>query len=160
MVLAALLPGMDLASPADLLRRESRRVALASVLIGEHDLLLLDEPTNHLDVEAIDWLAQRLAGRPEALVAVTHDRWFLDAVCNRTWELADGQLHAYEGGYSAYVLAGGTEPGRRGHPPSAAQGTGLAAPGAARADRRAPAPDRRGQRAPSRTSRPRGTGWS
>ena len=105
-VLAALLPGMDLAGPADRLSGgESRRVALASVLIGEHDLLLLDEPTNHLDVEAIDWLAQHLAGRPEALVAVTHDRWFLDAVCNRTWELAEGHVHAYEGGYSAYVLA-------------------------------------------------------
>jgi ATP-binding cassette subfamily F protein uup len=105
-VLAALLPGMDLGAPADRLSGgESRRVALASVLIGEHDLLLLDEPTNHLDVEAIDWLAQHLAGRPEALVAVTHDRWFLDAVCNRTWELADGQVHAYDGGYSAYVLA-------------------------------------------------------
>ncbi len=105
-VLAALLPGVDLAGPADRLSGgESRRVALASVLIGEHDLLLLDEPTNHLDVEAIDWLARHLAGRPEALVAVTHDRWFLDAVCNRTWELADGQVHAYDGGYSAYVLA-------------------------------------------------------
>jgi ATP-binding cassette subfamily F protein uup len=105
-VLAALLPGVDLGSPADRLSGgESRRVALASVLIGEHDLLLLDEPTNHLDVEAIDWLAQHLAGRPEALVAVTHDRWFLDAVCNRTWELADGRVHAYDGGYSAYVLA-------------------------------------------------------
>ena len=105
-VLAALLPGIDLAAPADRLSGgESRRVALAAVLIGDHDLLLLDEPTNHLDVEAIDWLAQHLAGRPEALAAVTHDRWFLDAVCNRTWELADGQLYAYDGGYSAYVLA-------------------------------------------------------
>ena len=105
-VLAALLPGIDLAGPADRLSGgESRRVALAAVLIGDHDLLLLDEPTNHLDVEAIDWLAQHLAGRPEALAAVTHDRWFLDAVCNRTWELADGQVYAYDGGYSAYVLA-------------------------------------------------------
>ncbi len=105
-VLAALLAGIDLAAPADRLSGgESRRVALASVLIGEHDLLLLDEPTNHLDVEAIDWLAHHLAGRPEALAAVTHDRWFLDAVCNRTWELADGRVHAYDGGYSAYVLA-------------------------------------------------------
>jgi ATP-binding cassette subfamily F protein uup len=105
-VLNALLPGIDLAGQADRLSGgESRRVALAAVLIGEHDLLLLDEPTNHLDVEAIDWLAHHLAGRPEALAAVTHDRWFLDAVCNRTWELADGQVHAYDGGYSAYVLA-------------------------------------------------------
>jgi ATP-binding cassette subfamily F protein uup len=105
-VLAALLPGIDLAAPADRLSGgESRRVALAAVLIGDHDLLLLDEPTNHLDVEAINWLAQHLAGQPEALVAVTHDRWFLDAVCNRTWELAGGRLHAYDGGYSAYVLA-------------------------------------------------------
>ena len=104
--LAALLPGIDLGGAADRLSGgESRRVALAAVLIGEHDLLLLDEPTNHLDVEAINWLAQHLAGRPEALVAVTHDRWFLDAVSNRTWELADGQVHAYDGGYSAYVLA-------------------------------------------------------
>jgi ATP-binding cassette subfamily F protein uup len=105
-VLAALLAGIDLGGPADRLSGgESRRVALAAVLIGEHDLLLLDEPTNHLDVEAIDWLAHHLAGRPEALVAVTHDRWFLDAVCNRTWELAGGQVYAYDGGYSAYVLA-------------------------------------------------------
>jgi ATPase subunit of ABC transporter with duplicated ATPase domains len=105
-VLAALLSGVDLASPAERLSGgESRRVALAAVLIGEHDLLLLDEPTNHLDVEAIDWLAQHLAQRGEALVVVTHDRWFLDAVCNRTWELAGGRLHGYDGGYAAYVLA-------------------------------------------------------
>ncbi len=75
------------------------------MLIGQHDLLLLDEPTNHLDVEAIDWLARHLVQRPEALAAVTHDRWFLDAVCNRTWELGGGQLHTYDGGYAAYVLA-------------------------------------------------------
>ncbi|HEY2126342.1 MAG TPA: ABC-F family ATP-binding cassette domain-containing protein [Streptosporangiaceae bacterium] len=105
-VLAALLPGVNLAGPADRLSGgESRRVALAAVLIGEHDLLLLDEPTNHLDIEAIDWLARHLVQRSEALVAVTHDRWFLDAVCNRTWELVDGQLHSYDGGYAAFVLA-------------------------------------------------------
>ena len=105
-MLAALLPGIDLGGPAERLSGgESRRVALAAVLISEHDLLLLDEPTNHLDVAAIDWLGHHLASRGEAIVAVTHDRWFLDAVCNRTWELADGQVHGYEGGYAAYVLA-------------------------------------------------------
>jgi ABC transport system ATP-binding/permease protein len=103
---AALLPGIDFAAQAQRLSGgESRRVALAALLLGDHDLLLLDEPTNHLDVEAIDWLARFLAGLGKAIVVVTHDRWFLDAVCEQTWELADGQLHAYDGGYAAYVLA-------------------------------------------------------
>jgi ABC transport system ATP-binding/permease protein len=103
---AALLPGIDFGAQAERLSGgESRRVALAALLLGDHDLLLLDEPTNHLDVEAVDWLARFLAGLGKALVVVTHDRWFLDAVCERTWELADGQLHAYDGGYAAYVLA-------------------------------------------------------
>ena len=84
---------------------ERRRVALARALVGEHDLLVLDEPTNHLDVEGIDWLAHHLAARREALVVVTHDRWFLDEVCDRTWEVQGGSVHAYDGGYSAYVLA-------------------------------------------------------
>jgi ATP-binding cassette subfamily F protein uup len=103
---AALLPGIDFAAQAERLSGgESRRVALAALLLGEYDLLLLDEPTNHLDVEAVDWLARFLAGLGKALVVVTHDRWFLDAVCQQTWEIADGQLHAYDGGYAAYVLA-------------------------------------------------------
>ena len=103
---AALLPGIDFAAQAERLSGgESRRVALAALLLGDHDLLLLDEPTNHLDVEAVNWLARFLAGLGKALVVVTHDRWFLDAVCERTWELADGQLHIYDGGYAAYVLA-------------------------------------------------------
>jgi ABC transport system ATP-binding/permease protein len=103
---AALLPGIDFAAQAERLSGgESRRVALAALLLGDHDLLLLDEPTNHLDVEAVDWLARFLAGLGKALVVVTHDRWFLDAVCERTWEIADGQLHGYDGGYAAYVLA-------------------------------------------------------
>jgi ABC transport system ATP-binding/permease protein len=84
---------------------ERRRVALATALVGEHDLLVLDEPTNHLDVEGIDWLAHHLAARREALVVVTHDRWFLDEVCGRTWEVQGGTVRAYDGGYSAYVLA-------------------------------------------------------
>ena len=84
---------------------ERRRVALAQALVGEHDVLVLDEPTNHLDVEGIDWLARHLLARREALVVVTHDRWFLDEVCQRTWEVQGGSVHAYDGGYSAYVLA-------------------------------------------------------
>ena len=84
---------------------EARRVALAAVLRRSSDLMLLDEPTNHLDIQAIQWLADRLARYRGALVVVTHDRWFLDALCRRTWELAGGHVHSYEGGYSAYVLA-------------------------------------------------------
>ncbi|MDP9395024.1 MAG: ATP-binding cassette domain-containing protein [Actinomycetota bacterium] len=84
---------------------ERRRVALARLLCAELDLLVLDEPTNHLDVEGIDWLAGHLRTRRSALVVVTHDRWFLDAVCEWTWEVQSGAVHEYEGGYSAYVLA-------------------------------------------------------
>ncbi len=84
---------------------ERRRVALARLLLGSPELLLLDEPTNHLDVEGVDWLARHLAARRGSLVVITHDRWFLDAVCTATWEVADGDVHQYEGGYAAYVLA-------------------------------------------------------
>jgi ATP-binding cassette subfamily F protein uup len=84
---------------------ERRRIALARVLLGGPDLLLLDEPTNHLDVEGVDWLARHLAARRGSMLVVTHDRWFLDAVCTATWEVSDGAIHQYEGGYAAYVLA-------------------------------------------------------
>jgi ATP-binding cassette subfamily F protein uup len=84
---------------------ERRRCSLAALLLGDHDLVVLDEPTNHLDVEAVDWLARHLVVRPAALVVVTHDRWFLDAVCETTWEVHDGGVDAYDGGYAAYVLA-------------------------------------------------------
>jgi ATP-binding cassette subfamily F protein uup len=84
---------------------ERRRCSLAVLLLEAHDLLLLDEPTNHLDVEAIAWLADHLARRTSALVVVTHDRWFLDAVCETTWEVHDGVVDVYDGGYSAFVLA-------------------------------------------------------
>jgi len=84
---------------------ERRRIALARLLLDPPELLLLDEPTNHLDVEGVDWLARHLAARRGSMLVVTHDRWFLDAVCTATWELAEGRVHQYEGGYAAYVLA-------------------------------------------------------
>jgi ABC transport system ATP-binding/permease protein len=84
---------------------ERRRCSLAALLLGDHDLIVLDEPTNHLDVEAVSWLAHHLVHRSSALVVVTHDRWFLDAVCQWTWEVHDGAVDAYEGGYAAFVLA-------------------------------------------------------
>jgi ATP-binding cassette subfamily F protein uup len=84
---------------------ERRRIALARVLLEHPELLLLDEPTNHLDIDAINWLARHLAARQGSLLVVTHDRWFLDAVCTTTWEVADGMVHQYDGGYAAFVLA-------------------------------------------------------
>ena len=87
---------------------ERRRTALVALMLGGHDLLVLDEPTNHLDVEAVDWLARHLRTLQErrmAMLVVSHDRWFLDAVCSRVWEVHDGLVDAYDGGYAAYVLA-------------------------------------------------------
>ncbi|HSA52010.1 MAG TPA: ATP-binding cassette domain-containing protein, partial [Yinghuangia sp.] len=71
---------------------ERRRIALAKLLIGEHDLIILDEPTNHLDIEGISWLARHLKARRSALVVVTHDRWFLDEVCTRMWDVQAGRV--------------------------------------------------------------------
>jgi len=109
-IMAELLPGIGVDAQAGRLSGgERRRVALASLLVAERDVLLLDEPTNHLDIEAIDWLGHHLRDRAEnrhcAVVVVSHDRWLLDHVCERTWELDRGQVHSAEGGYSAYVLA-------------------------------------------------------
>lgn len=84
---------------------ERRRVALAAALIAELDLIVLDEPTNHLDVEGVRWLADHLLARRVAMVVVTHDRWFLDTVCSRTWEVVDGNVEQYEGGYADWVYA-------------------------------------------------------
>ena len=85
---------------------EKRRVGLAKLLIDDLDLILLDEPTNHLDVEGVAWLAEHLNDRKDlAVLVVTHDRWFLDAVTDRTWEVVLGKVEEYDGGYSAFVLA-------------------------------------------------------
>jgi ATP-binding cassette subfamily F protein uup len=84
---------------------ERRRVDLARVLVGAHDLLLLDEPTNHLDIEGIAWLAAHLNAVKTAVIVVTHDRWFLDEICDRIWDVQRGRVFEYDGGYTAYVLA-------------------------------------------------------
>nr|WP_240955127.1 ABC-F family ATP-binding cassette domain-containing protein [Rhodococcus sp. 105337] len=84
---------------------ERRRVALAAALVQDLDLLVLDEPTNHLDVEGVQWLAEHLISRRSALVVVTHDRWFLDTVATRTWEVVGGKVETYEGGYNDWIFA-------------------------------------------------------
>ncbi len=100
------MPGLGLDSPvATMSGGERRRVALAALLIRPADLLVLDEPTNHLDITGINWLAGWLQANAKALVVVTHDRWFLDAVCTTTWEVTRGSVHSYEGGYAAWTLA-------------------------------------------------------
>ncbi|MFF1353956.1 ABC-F family ATP-binding cassette domain-containing protein [Streptomyces sp. NPDC058297] len=112
-VLTGLFGGLDLPGfpqgldtvIAPLSGGERRRIALAKLLIGEPDLIVLDEPTNHLDVEGISWLASHLRTRRSALVCVTHDRWFLDQVCTRMWDVQKGDVFEYEGGYSDYVFA-------------------------------------------------------
>ncbi|MBC6459088.1 ABC-F family ATP-binding cassette domain-containing protein [Actinomadura sp. HBU206391] len=105
-ILTGLLEGVDLdSSPNGMSGGERRRVALSRLLVPESDVLVLDEPTNHLDIEAIVWLAGHLKARRSGVVVVTHDRWFLDEVTERTWEVVDGRVERYEGGYSAYVLA-------------------------------------------------------
>lgn len=83
---------------------QKKRVSLAQVLIDEPDLLLLDEPTNHLDYQAIEWLENYLKQYHGALLMVTHDRYFLDRVANRIFELSFGKLYEYKGNYEAYVL--------------------------------------------------------
>ncbi len=84
---------------------EQRRVALAAALVTDADLLILDEPTNHLDIEGVNWLAAHLLARRSALITVTHDRWFLDAVATTTWEVVDERVEIRNGGYSDWVFA-------------------------------------------------------
>jgi len=82
---------------------ERRRVALCKLLLEQPDLLLLDEPTNHLDAESVLWLEQHLAAYPGTVVAITHDRYFLDHVAEWILELDRGRTHVYEGNYSTYL---------------------------------------------------------
>ncbi|MEA5648542.1 MAG: energy-dependent translational throttle protein EttA [Cutibacterium granulosum] len=82
---------------------ERRRVALCKLLLEQPDLLLLDEPTNHLDAESVNWLEGHLKTYPGAVLAVTHDRYFLDNVAEWICEVDRGQLHPYEGNYSTYL---------------------------------------------------------
>lgn len=84
---------------------QKKRVSLAQVLIESPDLLLLDEPTNHLDYEAISWLESFLNGYRGAILMVTHDRYFLDRVTNRIFELSFGKLYEYKGNYEAYIIS-------------------------------------------------------
>jgi len=82
---------------------ERRRVALCKLLLQQPDLLLLDEPTNHLDAESVNWLEGHLKSYPGAVLAVTHDRYFLDNVAEWICEVDRGKLHPYEGNYSTYL---------------------------------------------------------
>ncbi|MDQ0990966.1 energy-dependent translational throttle protein EttA [Streptomyces sp. V3I7] len=82
---------------------EKRRVALCKLLLEQPDLLLLDEPTNHLDAESVNWLEQHLAKYPGTVVAITHDRYFLDNVAEWILELDRGRAYPYEGNYSTYL---------------------------------------------------------
>jgi ABC transport system ATP-binding/permease protein len=82
---------------------ERRRVALAKVLIQEADLLLLDEPTNHLDLGMIEWLEQHLSASKTTLLMITHDRFFLEIVCDEILELESGELHRYKGNWSYFL---------------------------------------------------------
>jgi ATP-binding cassette ChvD family protein len=90
-------------SVANLSGGEKRRVALTKLLLQKPDLLLLDEPTNHLDAESVLWLEQHLAKYPGAVLAVTHDRYFLDHVAEWIAEVDRGKLYPYEGNYSTYL---------------------------------------------------------
>ena len=108
-IVEALLGGISLdARIGSLSGGQRRRADLARLLLREWDILALDEPTNHLDVVTIHWLAEHLKNRwskgQGALLLVTHDRWFLDEVCESMWEVHDGLIEPFEGGYSAYML--------------------------------------------------------
>ena len=108
-IVESLLGGINLeAKVGTLSGGQRRRADLARLLLHDWDILALDEPTNHLDVLTIHWLAEHLLHRWQdgqgALLLVTHDRWFLDEVCSSMWEVHDGAIDPFEGGYSAYMM--------------------------------------------------------
>lgn len=82
---------------------QKKRVALAKILIDEPDFIILDEPTNHLDLDMIEWLEEYLSSEQLTIFMVTHDRYFLENVCNQIIELDDGELYKYAGGYSDFL---------------------------------------------------------
>ncbi|MFO7660782.1 MAG: ABC-F family ATP-binding cassette domain-containing protein [Candidatus Cloacimonadaceae bacterium] len=82
---------------------QKRKVDLARVMLKKPDVLLLDEPTNHLDLDTIEWLQDYLQSYPGAVLLITHDRYFLDAICNRVLEIEQQKIHIYDGGYSDFV---------------------------------------------------------
>src|SRR5699024_2912265 len=88
---------------ADLSGGEKKRVAIARALIQPADLLILDEPTNYLDNVSVEWLEQYLSNYPGAFLLVTHDRYFLNRVTNKIFELERGELYVYEGNYELFL---------------------------------------------------------
>lgn len=97
------LQGMENQLAGTLSGGQKKRVAMARVLLMEPEILILDEPTNHLDMEAIEWLEGLISRRFHTILMVTHDRYFMDRVCNQIVELQDGQLSRYKGNYSYYL---------------------------------------------------------
>jgi ABC transport system ATP-binding/permease protein len=102
-VLSQLKIGDITARVSQLSGGQVKRLALAQILVGDADLILLDEPTNHLDVEMIEWLENYLARKNATLLLVTHDRYFLDAVCTEIIELENGNLYNYRGNYTYFL---------------------------------------------------------
>ncbi|MFM7699181.1 MAG: ABC-F family ATP-binding cassette domain-containing protein, partial [Bacteroidota bacterium] len=82
---------------------QRKRVALAALMVADADLILLDEPTNHLDLHTIEWLENRLKNQKTTLLLVTHDRYFLESVCNGMYELEQGKLYYHQGNYASFL---------------------------------------------------------